>query len=66
MGKPRDTAGPIPKEIDGKACPFSGGSTYQLVLRTTSVTDASSLFVRCCRCSHPGNLNAEFKSALWI
>ncbi len=66
MEKPGDTTGPIPKDIHGKACPFCGGNTYQLVLRGASVADASSLFVRCRRCSHPGNLDAEFKSALWI
>jgi len=66
MGKLKDTARPIPKEVHGKACPFCGENTYQLILRSASVTDASSLFVRCRRCSHPGNLDAEFKSALWI
>jgi hypothetical protein len=65
MGKPSDTSGPIPKEINSKACPFCGGNTYQLVFRTASVTDVSSLLVRCCQCSHPGSLDAEFKSTLW-
>lgn len=66
MANSGDTAGPISKEIHGKACPFCGGNTYQLILRGASVTDASSLFVRCCRCSQPGNVDAEFKSTLWI
>jgi hypothetical protein len=66
MGKLKDTARPIPKEVHGTACPFCGENTYQLILRSASVTDALSLFVRCRRCSHPGNLDAEFKSALWI
>jgi len=65
MGKHKDTARPIRKEVHGKACPFCGENTYQLVLRSTSVADASSLFVRCRRCSHPTNLEGEFKSILW-
>lgn len=66
MAKSGDTAGPISKEIHGKACPFCGGDTYQLILRGASVSDPSSLFVRCCQCSQPGNVDAEFKSTLWI
>lgn len=66
MRKQGDPAKPIPKAIHGKACPFCGGNTYQLVLENASVSDDSSLLVRCHRCSRPKNLEGEFKSILWI
>lgn len=66
MRKQGDSAQPIPKAIHGKTCPFCGGDTYQLVLRTASPSDDSSLLVRCHRCSRPKNLSADFKSVLWI
>jgi hypothetical protein len=66
MEKHTDSPGPIRRELPGKACPFCGGKTYQLVLRTTGITNESALFVRCRQCGHPRNLDTDFKSILWI
>lgn len=49
-----------------EACPFCGGKSYQLVLRTSGTSDNSSLFVRCHQCGHQRSLDTDFKSVLWI
>jgi uncharacterized Zn finger protein len=64
MEKQLNRLGPIQQNLHGKACPFCGGKTYQLVLRSSG--DDSSLFVRCRQCGHPRTLDADFKSILWI
>ena len=66
MRKQRDSGHPIPKAIPGKTSPFCGGDTSQLVVRTASPSDDSSLWGRCHRCLHPQNLSADFTSVLWI
>ncbi len=66
MGEQADTASPIPNATQGKACPFCGGDTYQLIFETASPSDDASLFVRCRRCSRPESVETEFKSILWI
>ena len=57
---------PIRRELPGKACPFCGGKTYQLVLRAAGTTDESTLLVRCRQCGHPRSLDSDIKSILWI
>lgn len=66
MRKQGGQAKPNPKAIHGKACPFCGGNTYQLVLEGASASDASSFLVHCHRCSRPKNVEGEFKSILWV
>lgn len=66
MEKQLNRLGPIRQNLQGKACPFCGGKTYQLVLRASGTPDNSSLFVRCRQCGHQKNLDADFKSVLWM
>lgn len=66
MGKQANTIGPIPNPTQRKTCPFCGENTYQLIFETASPSDDLSLLVRCGRCSHPKNLEGEFKSILWV
>jgi uncharacterized Zn finger protein len=66
MDKQLNRLGPIKQNLQGKACPFCGGTTYQLVLRASGTSDGSSLFVRCRQCGHPRSLDTDFKSVLWI
>jgi hypothetical protein len=56
----------IQQNLHQEACPFCGGKTYQLVLRTSGTLDDPSLFVRCRQCSRPRSLNTDFKRVLWI
>ena len=66
MEKQLNRLGPIQQNLHGKACPFCGGTTYQLVLRASGIPDDPSLFVRCRHCGHPRSLDADFKSVLWV
>lgn len=65
MEKQPNRLGPIQQNLNGTACPFCGGTTYQLVLRASRVPDTSSLFVRCRQCGHPRSLDTGFESILW-
>jgi hypothetical protein len=58
--------GAIRRELHGKARPFCGGTTYQLVLRTTGLADKSVLSARCRHCGHPKSLETDFTHILWI
>lgn len=66
MEKQTSSVGPIRRDLPGKACPFCGGKTYQLVLRTADTAHESTLFVRCRQCGRPRSLDRDFKSILWI
>ena len=66
MEKQDEKLGPIQLETRGKACPFCGGNTYQLVLSPTRRLDDSILFVRCRRCGHPRSCAVEFKHVLGL
>ena len=66
MEKQTNSVGPIRRDLPGKACPFCGGKTYQLVLRPAGTANESTLFVRCRQCGHPRSLDTDFKSILWI
>lgn len=66
MDKQPNPRGTIRRELHGKACPFCGGTTYQLVLRPTGIADKSVLSARCRHCGHPRSLKTDFKDILWI
>lgn len=66
MEKQPGTTRPIRQDIQGKACPFCGGKTYQLVLRASGPSNNSTLFIRCRQCGHPKSLDSDFKNILWI
>lgn len=66
MDKQPTARGTIRRDLQGKACPFCGCTTYRLVLRTTNLADKSILSARCRHCGHPRSLETDFKHILWI
>ena len=51
--------GTIRRNLDGKACPFCGGHTYQLVLGGNMQPQAGGLFARCSQCQRPCELDED-------
>lgn len=66
MQKQLGKIGAIRREVHGKPCPFCGGHTYQLVLRTASTTDGSGIFARCSQCHHPRRFDEDFGQIVWM
>lgn len=58
--------GAIRRELEGKACPFCGGHTYQLVLRANMPPQGGGLFARCSQCQRPRALDKAFNPILWM
>lgn len=58
--------GAIRRQVRGTPCPFCGGYTYHLVLRTVSTTEEPGIFSRCSHCHHQGRLDDEFWDVLWM
>ena len=56
----------IRQGVRGKACPFCGGQAYQLVLRTTYVSENPTLLVRCHHCRHARSLDQDIQEILWM
>jgi hypothetical protein len=66
MQKQLGKIGAVRREVQGKPCPFCGGYTYQLVLRTSSSTEEAGVFARCSSCQHPRRFNEDFWQVLWM
>jgi DNA-directed RNA polymerase subunit M/transcription elongation factor TFIIS len=66
MHKQLGKVGAIRREVQGKACPFCGGRTYQLVLRPSAASEPAGLFARCTTCQHPRGLDEDFGKILWM
>jgi len=57
----------IRRELHGKTCPFCGGRTYRLVLRTTGLAEKLILSARCRHCGYQiSSLDTDFKHTLWM
>ncbi len=66
MHKQLGKVGAIRREVHGKACPFCGGHTYQLVLRPNGASQHAGLFARCTKCQQPRGLDEDFGKVLWM
>ena len=66
MHKQLGKIGAIRREVHGRPCPFCGGHTYQLVLRTASTTDEAGILARCSHCHHPRRFDDDFGRILWM
>ena len=66
MHKQLGRVGTVRREIQGKACSFCGGYTYQLVLRASGLEEESRLFARCSQCHHPRSVDDSFGTVLWM
>jgi hypothetical protein len=67
MHKQLGKIGAIKREVHGKACPFCGGRTYQLVLRPSGApSQPAGLFARCTTCQHPRSLDEDLGKILWM
>jgi hypothetical protein len=58
--------GTIRREVQGKACPFCGGRTYQLILRANSASDRANLYARCTHCQRPRDMDEDLGNILWM
>lgn len=54
----------IPRELQGNACPFCGGHTYQLVLRADTRPGTGTLFARCAQCQCPRRVDEALTQLL--
>jgi hypothetical protein len=54
----------IPRELQGNACPFCGGHTYQLVLRPETQFETGTLFARCVKCQRPRRVDEALTQIL--
>lgn len=66
MQKQMGKIGTIRRELEGKACPFCGGHTYQLVLRENMQPESGELFARCSQCQRPRGLDESLGRILWM
>ncbi|MCC2642064.1 MAG: hypothetical protein K0S45_2477 [Nitrospira sp.] len=67
MHKQIGRIGLVRRELRGKACPFCGGHTYQLVLRShTPANVESGLFARCSQCHRAKEVDDELGRILWM
>lgn len=66
MQKQLGKIGAIRREVHGKPCPFCGGHTYQLVLRTSSTAEEPGIIARCSHCHHPRRFDEDFWQILWM
>jgi len=66
MEKQLGKIGSIRRDVHGKPCPFCGGYTYQLVLRSSSAIEGAGILARCSHCRHPRKFDEDFCHVLWM
>jgi hypothetical protein len=66
MQKQEGKIGAIRRNVHGKACPYCGNRTYQLVLRSDSPPQTGKLFARCTQCQHPKDIDEDLGQILWM
>jgi hypothetical protein len=58
--------GAIRREVQGKACQFCGGRTYQLILRARNASNGVGLSARCTHCQRTRALDGDLERILWM
>ena len=66
MLKQPGKVGAIRRNVHGKACPYCGSRTYQLVLRSIMKTQMGKLFARCSQCQRPREIDEDLSRILWM
>jgi hypothetical protein len=66
MQKQAGKVGAIRRNVRGKACPFCGSRTYQLVLRSDQSAQVGKLYARCTQCQHPRDIDEDLGRILWM